>query len=959
MSSFKKLKEVNYNLNLEKKKIFFVISPHINYYHSYRGDSRGVSGFGKDITLMRQIIDKIDEIEDSGLCNGKVRMTWDYADTFWSMQLQKEYQQDVLDRVIERCKKGKDEVLIGSWANVAQPILDTEEFILQHEWYLENSMGIGLNQLFKGRIAPYARTQETMFTQGMIELYNKLGVEGFCMYYSVYPFDVGRPFLNPRLNANQRYGLVKFKSSISNASIIMIPMYAFGDVPDYFSIKRWFRLIRKMQKRGEISGHALLFFNFDMDYEDWIGHKLPKILQWMPKTRGLNEFAEAVDQLEYVEFGNLLDIIPKLEVDGETILYQDAADGNWNGFYNWAQKYDNTEFWTVGQRARWLKCITDTLISQKLVENKKSEINKFIREGDDSSETYIKNKLLFASTTNFGMSMPFQHPDRKKTALSYGLKAHFAAENAVELAINEMVKNIFNNFRSNDYGMLIAPIINRGITNKEKIDIKSDIFIKTEIPFELSDKINKEHKFLNIKNKISEDTSNNHVHLERMKYRLYKDEPKTSLILEGFIPINYFKSSDISTSILSIFDSKDDIKQKEGEIKATLACLKNQLISLKFNDKGKPISFIYDGEELGCLNFLESSVTFGEFKNTKKYSSKYNKIIVLRDGSDGFSASVKIISEFEIVNNSTIIAEKIITLYSNIPKLFVKVSMNISKIEGKQNSIDGTSYVSEQYDNRWQEIIPCEIKPNIIGNNTPLRVWKRNFLGNVSYFDLDMREVDPRNSDIDCLVANISDGWMAISNRSKGILIGFNSLEAANFAFSPIKIRNGGFGDGYKKGQQIRINPFGTYYGELLHYWTKGSGHAYKVTKKFLGTDRSTAPTFNGKNIVFELVIAPYNGDRPSEELQSFVDHFSLPPLILIGKKDGSILVENYSKYGKKAESLKNEFDIEALMNITYLEWVREVNKNYDPAKEVIPQENLNLGLRLMLMMLIDGIRGR
>ena len=78
------------------------MSPHINYYHSYRGDSRGVRGFGKDITLMRQIIDKIDEIEDSGLCNGIIRMTWDYADTYWSMQLQKEYQQDVLDRVIER-----------------------------------------------------------------------------------------------------------------------------------------------------------------------------------------------------------------------------------------------------------------------------------------------------------------------------------------------------------------------------------------------------------------------------------------------------------------------------------------------------------------------------------------------------------------------------------------------------------------------------------------------------------------------------------------------------------------------------------------------------------------------------------------------------------------------------------------------------------------------------------------
>jgi hypothetical protein len=266
-------------LKLEDKKIFFILSPHINYYHSYRGDSRGLDGFGTDLKMMRVILNKLDEIEDKGFSFGNMRITWDYADIFWSIQLQQEFQQDVLDRVIERCKKGKDEVLIGSWANTAKPILDTEESYRDHEWFLENAMGIGVKQLFPGRVAPYARTQETMFTQGMIEIYNKLGVEGFCAYYCVYPFDVGRPFLNPRLNANQRYGLVKFNSSISDASMLMIPTYAFGDVVDYFSIKRWFKLIRKMQKKDEITGHALLFFNYDMDIYLLLELKLPKFLQ--------------------------------------------------------------------------------------------------------------------------------------------------------------------------------------------------------------------------------------------------------------------------------------------------------------------------------------------------------------------------------------------------------------------------------------------------------------------------------------------------------------------------------------------------------------------------------------------------------------------------------------------------------------------------------------------------------
>lgn len=89
-------------MDLEEKKIYYILAPHINYYHSYRGDFRGESGFGMDIRFMEEILNQLDAIEDNGLCGGKIPISWDYADIFWSIQLQKEYQQDVLDRLIER-----------------------------------------------------------------------------------------------------------------------------------------------------------------------------------------------------------------------------------------------------------------------------------------------------------------------------------------------------------------------------------------------------------------------------------------------------------------------------------------------------------------------------------------------------------------------------------------------------------------------------------------------------------------------------------------------------------------------------------------------------------------------------------------------------------------------------------------------------------------------------------------
>ncbi|MHA1669206.1 MAG: hypothetical protein ACTSV5_01375 [Promethearchaeota archaeon] len=949
-------------MEISQKKIYFVLSPHINYYHSYRGDSRGETGFGKDLAMMRGILDELDKIEDMNLRFGNMRMSWDYGDTFFSIQLQKEYQQDVLDRVIERCKKGKDEVLIGAWGNVIQPIMDTEEFLQQHDWFLNNSMGIGVNQLFPGRVAPYARTQESMFTQGMIELYNKIGVKGICNYYSVYGFDVTRPFINPRLDWNQRYGLNKFNSTLSEASCLMIPTYAFGDILDFCSIKRWFKIIRKRQESGEISGHALIFLNFDMDYENWIGMKLPKFMSWMPNSRGLMEFAEAVDQFEYAEFTNLLEIVPKLEVHGEVTLREDIADGMWNGYYNWAQKFNNTRFWTIGQHARWIKCISDTLFDNNLIKNSVSDINELIRSPINTNESYMRNKILFASTTNFGMAMPFLHPDRRKTAISYGLKAFSNSEKALEIALKELSLE-FNqeSFKSYDNFLFILPISKRGISKKEKIPLSDYLLIQSMLPSNISDEIIKNKKKLKIVDISSE---------KKLKtFSIYNNysEIDSNLYFEALIPRSTFDQNPSNSIVYSLEFSEPNSKEIELNVKqeltATENSLRNRYISLGFDENGKISSFKFNNIEFACPSFLESSITYGKAKKPKKYHSKSDKIIVTRNGDDGFSASTSISSEFSIEKEHKVQVVKKLKLYSDLPYLFVNVSMEIPEIKGETINIgksDGTSYfVEEQYQEKWLEIMPCEIRSNIMGSDEPLKIWKRNFLGIVDYFKLDMKEVDSKNANIDCLVANISDGWMSISNKEKGLLVGFNSLKAANFAFSPIKIKDKGFGDLKIKGQQVRINPFGTYYGKTFHYWSEGTGHAQKIVTKLIGTNESTAPTFSGKKVIFDLIISPYLTDSPPESVQNFADHFSFEPLVILKQKGDDHLFTNHLHYIKNKEEMIEEFGVEDVMKMPYIEWVRKVNASFTPTTSKASSGLPNISILNIIRILIDGIRGR
>ena len=928
-------------MDIEEKEIFFVMSPHINYYHSYRGDSRGTDGFGLDLKIMDKILDTVHDCEAEGLCDGNIKISWDYSDLYWSIQLQQKFQPDILEQVINRVKLGKDEVIIGSWGNNILPILDTEGFLQQCKWNMENSMGIGLNQLFPGRIAPYIRVQETMFTQGMVELLKQVGIQGILNYYTVIPFDTTRPLINPRLDWNQRYGLVNFKSTVSDQNFLMIPMYGIGDLIDHLSIEKWFKFIRKKQKSNDIEGHALAVLNHDMDSPAWKGTSVPRFMKWMPNTGGIREIIEAVDKLEYVKLVNLLDIVPKLKVHGSCTIKQDIADGCWCGYYNWAQKRSNTKFWTIGQQARWLKCATDTILAYEMSHSNSDRVDQLLRNSDDSINTYLRATILFTSATHFGMSMPFQHPHRQRTALKHAIEAFQFAEEAFTETLNGTLDSEWKSIKESNE-IYFLPIRVRGITEKEKKEVKSPVLIRTEIPPEIG-------RNFSI---ISQD----------IPFNICKSNTKGALFLEAIIPPHFFAELGYTRLGFNPKENQSSPPLQDNELIATTQVLKNKFLEMKFNGNGKIRSFIFEGKEFSSKNFLDSAIVFGKSKKPKKYNSSFDEVEVLQDGSNNFSASIKVNTSFQMYNELEVKAEKILKVYTNIPQVFIQVRMIIPNIEGTSSSDSNIYGVKTQYDDRWREVMPCEVRPGIIGKNGDfLRIWKHNFLGHTTYFDLDMVEVDPKNADIDCLVSNISDGWMAMANQEQGLLIAFNSLKAANFAFTPLKVRNKGFNDltSTREGQQIRINPFGTYFGRMFHHWTHGTGHAQKIIPYYSGTFKSTAPTFSGQTVEFEIMLAPYIGDEPSEELQSSANHFSFTPLIAFKDSQTGKLSGNFLQFSQDyINQLIEKYELEEVLNKTYLEWVDLINQENNQIEDK-ERDDVNIKIHHLLTFLVDGIRSK
>ena len=83
---------------------------HVNFYHSYRGDSLDEKGIGKDIRIIRSLLDDLDALEAEGI---PVRCAWDIENYFSLETYLPRHAPDIVERIRTRVGHGLDEVEIG------------------------------------------------------------------------------------------------------------------------------------------------------------------------------------------------------------------------------------------------------------------------------------------------------------------------------------------------------------------------------------------------------------------------------------------------------------------------------------------------------------------------------------------------------------------------------------------------------------------------------------------------------------------------------------------------------------------------------------------------------------------------------------------------------------------------------------------------------------------------------
>ncbi len=369
-------------------KIHIAYGFHVNCYHSYRGDTNDNLGFGSDIRIINKILDVLTEFNNEGI---PVKGTWDSENFFSLQKILPEYAPEIIEKMKERVKKYGDENIIMGYSNGALGAMNEAEFEESIALAVSNEDGSGLKDIF-GECSMLVRPQEVMFTPSQVSLYNKMGVEALCLYYSCVPFDAFRTIV-PKLPDELAFNPLTY--TYKGESMTILPTYNNSDVCDAGCLRAWVKELRKKQESGEIKNDLLIFINMDADAIFWESMKLPLIGSRIANTDGIHGLVKEVADLPYVVFDTPGNYIKTHKPLGEISFTQDTADGNFTGYASWAEKPYNRKIWTAVERARAM-----------------SKVNS----EDDKSSPSFKDRVLLLSTTHFGLATPVLNIQREKKA---------------------------------------------------------------------------------------------------------------------------------------------------------------------------------------------------------------------------------------------------------------------------------------------------------------------------------------------------------------------------------------------------------------------------------------------------------------------------------------------------------------------------------------------------------------
>jgi hypothetical protein len=837
-------------------KIHLAFRFHANFYHSYRGDTPDELGFGKDIRIIRNTIKTLDEFNAKGV---PARGTWDIENYFSLEKIMPVHCPDIIESLRRRSAEGKDEVQVMSYNNGLLSAHTAVEFDDAIGRAITNGAGSGLRDIFT-TFGPMVRPQEMMYTPIHLKMYPRHGITCISLYYSSIPFNAFSNFVKP-LPFEQRYNPLKLVYPNVAGTMALLPAYNHGDIADNISLRRWLKRLRRKQLSMPEPKDLILLIDADADDEYWCGFDWPVISRLLSTAQGIRGLIESLHDLDYVAFTTPSEYVKSHPVVGEITIGQDTADGSFDGYSSWAEKWDNHRLWTGIERSRVLELQTRRLM-EKSVGDGITDIKQLLAESYEA-------RLKSLSTTHFGLASPVMNVTRRKAAvdlvrtsvdkasLAFDKASHQVGGSAHAGATGEPVK-----FMLFDYvrGISTETIEYQAKPSRALVRIPLSGSDTTTMNISLLDADGHNHPCA-VKPLASgvpagpeilfiENMQGN----ERKDYSLDFGSGPTELIR---------KQHAASCPRISI-----DKPASAGGGK-----LENKFIRLEFDKLMQPVGLSFRGAEFADGTFMRSAINYAKrAAEPVRWKTVESAVI-----GSGLIAYERLTAEipFEADGEKRVTIEREILLASGLPYLYVTTRIKYPETRSNNYNKAKALRLEQIYDNNWLEVMPCELRPALFGKkHKPLRIWKHNYCGHVSSYDLNYTEFS-KNTQLDSFNNHITHAWVAVSDQEKGLLVALTADFNSSLAFCPMRTRSS------PKGSRIFLNPFGSYYGKQLNYITSYTGLGKQIAMLMADQLDPYAPSYNGHEETFSLLIAPYEGDQPPEEIRRDAEAFAYPYAVI------------------------------------------------------------------------------
>lgn len=824
-------------------KVFVVLGFHTSFYHSWRGDTPDEAGFGTDIRIVREILRMLDEANAEGL---DARGYWEADNHFTLETILPQHAPDILEGIRRRVDAGRDEVLLAPYNNGFFSAMTEDEVRAAVRWAVRNPWGSGAADLF-GRYLPVLRPQEAMFTPGLIPILLDEGIEGLILSYSTYPFTTFSNFVPPMSTA-QRHGLTWMRNQPDGPRIKLFPCASNGDVVDFVSLEKWMLELRELQLKGEVDHDLVIHLNIDADAETWVPLAMPPGFGWLPNTGGLREYIDAVNKYDWAEFTTPGEFMRDHEPVGEVVVRQDTADGGWDGYYSWSEKLGSQELWTRLEQSRLFEAQARRLSGSAAPDPRAAAAN-----GDRDSSFF--HRLRSLSTTHFGMSTPMVNEER----FAAGAAAIENARGKALATLRQAAQTRAAQLPPSTHAVLYSFEVH---ATQDRLVAGVPIRIPVRLPWPIPQ--------LRL---VDGDAA-------VVPFSLVDVEPPADGATDAVLVV-------VPTHAVS---SPWRLDLGAGEVRdAAVAAaqvtdsarLDNGRLALSLSSANGVDSLRLDDTVVGGPEFLSSFITYRtDAAPESQWASDWRLSTREHERLDGIQRQ-RLATRIPLVTPDGTTAASVqvdFTLPDAAPFVVADVRVDYPYTEKRDVLATPQQKLRMLIDARWIEVAPFQLQPSLTNEDgASLRLWRRNFLDVVDWFDLDYGRINPRNANVDAFNHAVTSAWVAVTDGRRGLLLAPDASVHVSPNFAPMRLRE-------EHGRQrLTINPFGSYHGAPMDYsHLGGSGLATDLAAMVAASMRPNGPSFNGRSQRFSLLLAPYVGDRPPADLEAAARSFYQPPTVLV-----------------------------------------------------------------------------